>query len=355
MHQSFKNLPLRVIIDTNVLLNGCFLSSSSAHRSIVLLRNLGYSLVIDEAIHQEATSKLQRLRLQLGLTYDPIALFDQFLIREKVLLLPKSPLHRNKKINRADQKIYSAAIYYKTWILTGDIRLAKELHSIDFPTRLPWDVLMEEAMHGNKKPPIDYIIQCIGLSKNQGSIFARATPVTFSETTEDRVYTLCDIENVGRLVYESKNRSWAFLTKLGGDIRTSTCTKYHSNEEWIVCASYEISSSDICNVTLRVANKSSFSDHKSIQTKIKITAQHPGRIEFGRAIDGSDPWTSGYLKKIVVSPKSMKDLWGSLIKLPESAPDPMAGNVLEAALRSIRYVNGFIVTPSEKDICKIWI
>src|SRR5699024_2016144 len=145
MHQSLRALPNRVVIDTNVLLNATFVDDSSSRYSLEQLNRLGFSLVIDQAIEDEAKLVLRRLRIKLGLQYDPVEVFRAYLKRSRILSLPRAALFRSRYINKADHHVIGAAVHYGAWVLTGDIKLSAQCKGLNISTRLPWDAIMETA------------------------------------------------------------------------------------------------------------------------------------------------------------------------------------------------------------------
>jgi predicted nucleic acid-binding protein len=81
MHQTLSNLPRRVLVDTNVLLDSAFVSDGLARKSIAALRRLGFSILLSESIDSEGAEKLNYLILELGLRFDPVTFWRQYLNR----------------------------------------------------------------------------------------------------------------------------------------------------------------------------------------------------------------------------------------------------------------------------------
>lgn len=346
MHQALTALTNRVVIDTNVLLNAAFVADSSAQNSIKQLSILGFSVVIDEAIDDEALLILRRLRIKLGLPYDPIEIFRSYLMSSRILCLPASPLLRVKQVNKADQHVIGAASHYNAWVLTGDIKLAAQCQKQQIATRLPWDVIMEAATRENRDPPLHYIFRVAGISSSKGSFFARVVPGSWGGMKSVGCFTVCDVENIGRIYYDSFSAEWVFSTVLGIDVKLKCPVE--PNEHWIVSASYEIGGpGSIGTATLRAARPLGQSIQNNISLKGKISALTPGEIAFGHSCHRNDHW-NGYLRRIVLSPIAIDAKgWRALVAVPEAAPDPAAGNILEAALLQVQIARNQIVIPSE--------
>lgn len=346
MHQALSTLTSRVVIDTNVLLNATFVADSSARYSIEQLNGLGFSAIIDEAIEDEASFILRRLRIKLGLVYDPVEIFRSYLTTSRILCLPRSRPFRVKQVNKADQHIIGAASHYNAWVLTGDIKLAAQCQQFQIATRLPWDAIMEAATREKRAPPLHYVLRVAGISSSNGSFFARVIPGSWAGMRSVGRFTVCDVENIGRIYYDSFTEEWVFSTALGADVRLGC--PIGQDEHWIVSASYEVGSQGCAGTaTLRAARPLGQSIQNNISLKGRISAPTPGEIAFGHSCSRNDHW-NGYLRRVVLSPIAIDAKgWRALVKVPEAAPDPAASNVLETALLRVQIAPDRVVVPSE--------
>lgn len=352
MHQSLVGLPPRAVVDTNVLLNASFISDGSARYAITQLGDLGFSSVIDSAIEEEAIAILRKLRVKLALPFDPVGSLHSFIRRAKILVLPRAALHVASEVNKADRHVYSAAKHYGAWILTGDVELAAQSLSLGTPARMPWDVLSETATRKKKELPLNYVLRFIGISARNGFVFGRVIPGHWAGMHGVGRFTVCEVENVARLLYDSDAEQWVFAVA-GKEVARATCP-LATDEHWTVCGSYEIGSGG-GNATLRAFSTSG----KAINTSVALPSvsfhNGPGSVSFGHSVIKADHW-SGWIRKIVVAPRSMTNkAWKALRLIPESAPDPASGNVLEAALRQVTMINGVATVPSEKALSDLWI
>lgn len=354
MHQSLTALPRRVVIDTNVLLNASFLADGSSRYSLKQLNRLGFSLIVDQAIEDEATLVLRRLRIKLGLQYDPVAVFRAYLEQSRILSLPRAAPFSSKRINKADHHIIGAAAHYDAWVLTGDIKLSAQCQGLHIATRLPWDVIMEAATKDKRNPPLHYIVRVAGISATSGSFFARVLPGNWAGRVSMGRYTVCDIQNVGRIYYDTSTEEWVFSTTMGAETRLKC--PLEPNQNWIVSASYELGTRDSSGTaTLRAAQPFGQSFQNNISFKGKISAPTPGTITFGHAVNKSDHWT-GYVRQIVLSPIPLDSKsWRALVRVPEAAPDPTASNILEAALSRVRIMSDGWLVPSQLTFGQFWI
>lgn len=353
MYHSLTGLANTVVLDTNVLLNGCFVSDSAANAAIQGLLRLGYFPIIDKAIVTEAITILRRIAIKRALLFDPANELNEYLSYSRIVVLPKASARSSAKVNKADRHIYSAAIEYKAWVLTYDLNLAAQLHTLGPSVRLPWDVILEEATKAGANPPLDYVLQYIGLARTNGYIFAR----TYSDkgsTPEVGCFTICDVENVAKLYFDSGLQEWIFQGKQGFTARVKCNTGKEQN--WTVCGSYEIDPvTGKGNATLRAIDSIGTSFYSSTVITSPLTASWPGTTTFGHNIDHRDHW-NGCISKVVVGPTSINGkTWTALRRLPESAPDPTAGDLLEQALCRVRCVRGALEPPSQQDLNRSWI
>lgn len=353
MHRSLDQLSNTVLVDTNVLLNGCFIAESAASYSISWLTARNYSLIIDQSIEEEALRILRLLQKKLKLNYCPVQALKTYLKLMAIVLVKSTDLTRNRHVNIADQHVFSTAIQFHAWILTADIKLAAELQQTECDNRLPVDIVMEALTRKDGQPPINYMFRFIGLSKDQGCIFARVFPGNWAGQSNIGRFTVCEVANVGRLFYDTDSTEWVFRTKLNSELRLNC--ELRTSEEWLLSASYEFNSqSNRGNITLRGKSSSGNVVHGSTAHSGIFTAERPGTLTLGHSAAIGEHW-NGNLKHLLAIPSSMnKRTWKALCKVPEATPDPLAGNALELALRLTYVKDAKCHVPTEREISRFW-
>jgi hypothetical protein len=259
-----------------------------------------------------------------------------------------------KKINKADQHVVAAASQYSAWILTGDIKLAAECQNQNIAARLPLDAIIEASIRKKQNPPLNHIFRVSGISASKGTFFARLVTGGWGGIKSAGRFTACDVENIGRIYYDSFTEEWVFSTTLGTEARLKCPVQ--QNQPWIVSATYELENQKSKgNVTLRAAQPQGNSLQQNISLKGKITAQTPGEITFGHSCKRSDYW-NGSIRKIVLSPITIDaKAWRAVVKVPEAAPDPASGDVLEAAMLRVQIEASRLVVPSERWFRNSWM
>jgi predicted nucleic acid-binding protein len=353
MFQTLKELPSRVILDTNIVLNAAFVEGSSSRHSIEQLNKLRYYPVIDQAIADEAIRVLVRLRRELNLAYDPLKIFRDYLAESKILTLPSAPLIQCRPINKADRHVIGAACQYGAWVLTGDIKLAGQCHGFHVATRLPWDVIFESYLGDDLTPPVHYVFQIAGVSSRTGSIFARIVTGGWGGACTGGHYTVCDVQNIGRLYYDSSTSEWVFSTVLSAEARLKCALS--GNQEWLLSVSFDVATSGAGGLTLRAAQPHGDSAQSNVSFRGAFPGIGPGQITFGHTIHHNDHWNGG-IKRVVLRPVSIDAKgWRALVTVPEAAPDPASSNILEAALRRVKISPSRIVVPSEILFHSYWL
>ena len=355
MHQSLSGLPERVLLDTNVLLNACFVQDCSARGAIAELAKLGFEPVIDQSIKHEAEKVLRRLYIKCCLGFDPATLLSLYLASENIQVLPAAPFINCSRVNRADRHVYSAGIFYSAWVLTGDVQCMAQCASQGVASRLPIDVLMEASFRGEMQLPLKYLLRYAGIRSDQGSVFARVIPGNWAGMKGIGKFAVCEIENVLTLAYDSERSGWSLSIRGGGEgFAELPMTK--GEQHFVVSGGFKAPIYDSKgSAFLRVS--SSTGEEKAIGFELKggPTASQPGLVTFGHRVNGRDHW-NGHIRSIVVSPNQISaDTWKALKANPDSTPDPASGNIVEAALRKIRSVAGSAIFPTEAEIGRVWI
>ncbi|PTB89057.1 hypothetical protein C9927_02220 [Pseudidiomarina aestuarii] len=276
MHRSLDQLGRIVLIDTNVLLNGCFVEQSAASFSVRWLQESGYSLMIDKSVEEEASRILNTLQTKLKLDYNPIQVLRAYVKFMNIVTVKSTDLTRSRYINRADQHVFSAAMQFHAWILTADIKFAAELQQTKCDCRLPSDIVMETLTKDDNKQLINYMFRFIGLVNNRGSIFARVTPGSWAGQSKIGRFIVCEIENVARLYYDTDSCEWVFKTKLNSELRIHC--NLETRDEWLLSASYEFSiQNGRGNIVLRGKSRSGLTIHGSTVHLGVFPAKQPGR------------------------------------------------------------------------------
>lgn len=354
MHQDLSALSKFVVVDTNTLLNACFVADSLDAQALFALKRIGFILIIDNSVEQESRKILTRLKLKYALLFDPLLIFDKFLQDIQMLNLGNTPTIRVAGVNNADQHVASLCRYYAAWLLTNDFKLAAQCQGSGINVRLIWDVLMEAATRNGQDPPLNYIFRAAGLAKNQGSMFARVVLGDWAGMKGIGEFIICHVENVGYMAYDTDNESWNFYFQ-------DECVKIKCSvsprEEWIVCGSYKYPNlSRPGSATIRVGKVYNCdSQTNTINLKKQLLSSNPGKMSLGHSVNGEKHW-NGWLKAVVVSPQSMtNDTWKAVIRIPQAAPNPNSDNVLEAALRKIDVNYQTIYIPAQTELAKFWI
>lgn len=350
MYQSLDALPKRLVIDTNVLLNAAFVPDCTASVAIRSVKAMGYAVILDSSVDLEARKILRRISNKRRLSYDPNKYLDSYISTQGLISVPANRTIASDSVNRADRHVYAAANNCGAWILTSDVKFAAELQKSAVKVRLPWDVVIAANINDGKAL-LRSQFRVTGLSRNEGSLFARVIPDWASENCKER-YAICEVSGVGKLYYDAGESAWV-LDLFGGKSVSAKCS-VKPEEGWMVCGCYSRTGGTY-NVTIRADSDIGTSAHNSIQCKLDFTNDSPGSASLGHFVDISGHW-NGWIKKVLIYPKAMtKKTWSALRMVPESEPDPASGNILEASLIRASPVGGGLILPAQRDFQSIWI
>lgn len=352
MHNSLTNLPARVIIDTNVLLDAVFVSNGAARKSLLLLSQLGYAPVIDEMIELEANRILEKYRIAFHPSFDFANTLSDFISFAHILRLPPAKRIRNTKVNRHDVHVVSAAVHYEAWILTGDIALNVQLQADGRQARLPFDVIMEAATANGADPELNDIFRVVSPARRSGMLFGSIITGNWAGMNSVGSFTVCEMENVGRLFYDTQSEEWVFEMPVGVSARVRCSLQ--KDEQWAVCGSYKLPGAGRKGMLSIRAGQYPTTIYSGSESTLKsITAILPGVTSIGHSSNGQDHW-NGHLRSVVIGPQGMKSAtWRQIVATPEGAPNPYDSGALSRVLERAGAINsqpGLLRLPTEQDL-----
>lgn len=352
MHNSLRGLPKRVLIDTNVLLDAAFVTNGAARTSLTLLRKLGYSPVIDEMIELEAIRCLQEAPKIFYPAFNFERVLSDHIASAAILRLPPAKLVSNTSVKPHDAHVVSAAKNYEAWVLTGDVDLIVRLDSDRVPARLPFDVIMEEATSGGANPSLANIFRIVAPTRHRGMLFGRVSAAGWGGTSSVGRFTVCEVENVGRLYYDNNTKEWAFDMPIGVSVRLECPVE--NEEQWAVCASYQFPvSGRRDNIFLRCGQFPSTVFSNSLRANGHIANLSPGKVSTARSVNNTDGW-NGHLASVVIGPQGMAtDTWKNIVAIPAGAPNPYDSDALSRVLERVQALNaqsGLLQLPTEDDL-----
>jgi hypothetical protein len=324
-----RNAPhARTLADANVWLDAAFSPRSVARRVVSALRSAGVPLLLEELTEREVLDVLNARRLALGLRYDPSAHFLAYVANVNCLRVPPAPPDIEvNEINRADRHIARAAVHYLASLLTGDAPLVSQCRRARIFATFPWTVVAQMAA----AHPIDEILRIVPPTSQKGTIFARTTPGGWSGMTAVGTFTVVDIENVGRLAFDTQTSEWLFACSLGLVVKL----KYPQAGQGttIVCASYDLNGAgQQGNIVLRAARLGSIERPVRTASTRSVLSKLPGQMRIGSSLGGNCYW-NGYLRHLTVGPEGMSpQKWRAITEVEDAAPNPMNRDVLDVAL-----------------------
>jgi predicted nucleic acid-binding protein len=318
---AFRNDPQsRVLPDTNTWLDAAFWPSSVARRAIAALQANGTLVLIEESIEQEALKLLAKRRVDLGISFDPTEKFKEF--TSGFVHVPMSDLIR-VEVNKADMPVARAAVHYKATLLTQDAPLIAECLADGICAKFPWNIIT-----GGQALTADEILRIMQPSKRSGTIFARVTPGGWIGMKGVGEFTVADIENIGRLWFDSAGEEWVLDGVQSARMKFPSAGKGQS----LVCASYDLPSSGTGKIILRAFSPQSHDIHTQTVNTLKKLKRDGGKVQIGASLAGRDHW-NGLIRHLTTSPERMNAAtWKAICDVPDAAPNPLNTNALNRGL-----------------------
>ena len=319
---AFRNDPQsRVIPDTNTWLDAAFWPDSIARRALASLQADGTPVIIEELIENEALKILAKRRIELGLSFDPSEHFKAF--TAAFLHVPPSDLVQ-VKVNNADMPVARAAVHYQATILTQDAPLVAECLADGILARFPWNIIVAQG----ETPPVDEILRIVRLGRRIGTIFARVTPGGWLGMKDVGEHTVADIENIGRLWFDSSSEEWVFDGVQSARMPFPSAGK----EQSLICATYDLPSSGIGKIILRAFLPLSGDRETRAVTTLKKLKNDGGQVRVGSSFAGQAYW-NGSIRHLTVSPEGMSAAkWKPICDVPDAAPNPLNADALNRGL-----------------------
>jgi hypothetical protein len=335
VYHSLAELPKCVVPDCNVLLDAAFVTGGAARKSIDGVATLGYPVLIEEMIKREAVKIISGLVTSLGLTFDPLLHFNSFLSSKAFLFVPPAPPLLGTGVNQADQHVAAAASHYNAWILTADAPLAVEAEKVGLQSRFPWDVILDLAAQQGNSNNLANFTRFVPPSRQTGMIFGRLIPGGWAGMKEVGEFTVCDIEHIGRIYYDTQKESWIF--KLVTAVEATVRCPIVSNAPIAVCGTYSLPGTGrLGKVSIRTGSFPSTSGAATSRTLTFLSHPSPGRMAVCHTIENTHHW-NGHLRTLVIGPQTMnRGTWVALIATREGAPNPYDFNALRHALSAIQ-------------------
>jgi hypothetical protein len=229
------------------------------------------------------------------------------------------------RVNRADSHIARAAIHYQATVVTGDVPLLAQCLADDILAEFPWNIVVQDG----ETPPVGEILRIVPPTRRRGTIFARVTPGGWAGRLDVGEFTIVDIENIGRLFFNSKSEEWTFNSVIAVRLKFPLSGQGTT----IVCASYNLPAAGSGTVVVRASCQASGMLGSRSESTLKKLRADAGEIRVGATRTGQSYW-NGSIRHLTVSPEGMSNSkWKSIAAVPEAAPNPINRDALDFALK----------------------
>lgn len=293
---------------------------------------------------------LARKAIDLGLGHYPVSHLDSYLKCLGVVLVPSASPATFMHINRRDRHVAAAAKNQNAWLLSGDLALLAECELEGLEARCPRDVLLDCAIRDQASDALHLQLQVTPLSRRRGSLFARVFTGGWAGAVKQGIFTVLQVECVGRLVFDAGRGGWVFSSQMGKDVFVAANPK--PDEPWILVASYDVERKAL---KLR-AGLAGGACHSSASELVReISAESSGRTAFGHAITGLDYWNGHICRAVVSGELVSNETWRSVVRTPGLAPDPASGDILDSALERVRVAADSVRIPTLSEMAQLWL
>jgi hypothetical protein len=204
-----------------------------------------------------------------------------------------------------------------------------------------------------------HIFRRVPLTRYSGTIFARVITGSWGGMKNVGQFTVCDVENVGRLFFDTHSEEWAFSMPMG--IKAKLRSPVSSNETWAVCASYRLpGTANRGKVSLHVGRYPNIVQSCSERTLKNLPPLGVQRTQVGAALNQEHFW-NGHVRALVVGPQNMSsETWKAIVAIPEGAPNPYDENALAHELGMLKAALStgeptLIQRPTEEDLVRMWM
>jgi predicted nucleic acid-binding protein len=243
MHRALAGLPNRVVLDTQILLNGFFIEDSYAREALNYLALLKYKVYISEYILNECLKIIYGNVLRYNLNFKIVDYFNKEIQSLNFILIQDSDITPNLSLcNKKDKPISDLASHISGWILSSDADFIDELNKSNIENRMPWDIIQEYKLKfKNGYEDINNSIRIRRLSPYKGSLYIKFEPMAWADGPYEGLYYLFEIENLYKIYYNNKNKEFIFETN---NISVKLKTLLSSNTVYMFCLSYDYYSKD---------------------------------------------------------------------------------------------------------------
>lgn len=282
---SYNALMNRVLLDTNILLNGIFVPQSYSRRVIVDLINRKYDGYISEDVLKEADSRLTSVYDETGI--DLHSTFNTFISESSLTILP----HENAECGRTygrikgkgDRLIAASAHRNDLLICTSDVNDFRNAHEYGIEISTPYELSFTGDMSSS-----DLFPGFLATSR-EGSIYYHVEAYWHGlcrMSQYDRMYCISDIPNIGGLYLSTKSGDLVYISESGCKVSVSMKEIPKDNEDVQIVVSYSCESGISIYLGYRGKQKSESCNwshsHYLSATKILIGRGKYG--EFGAAM-----------------------------------------------------------------------
>lgn len=328
-HNSLTTLPQKVVIDTNVLLDACFVNKEARQSIILLSNNSNFIPIVDASIVWEARRIIKRYKKELSLKFNADDFFMQFLKALKITTCFQAKVYECPSINKQDKHIAYLAREHGAWILTADVSFMDECDLENIQTRFPWDIKAEFLKIHQDGPELDNIFRVTPINDKEGIIYAQLLPMADTGTEKLSVF---EIKGFGWLYHDLSKHEWVFSLITGDTLKLPSKIKRYELQK--IALSYSTDPSRK-NAGTKFTLACSTSDIGGVSQSFILPNFTSNKIAYCNTLDGQNSWI-GTIQIFIIGPKyyELKKI-KKFFKRKNGAPNPYDLDALRPALTEL--------------------
>ncbi|SDB37258.1 hypothetical protein [Bauldia litoralis] len=267
------------------------------------------------------------------LRFDPAPIFLELAAFLAALRVPPaSPMLAVDAVKPHDRHVVRAAVELSACVLTMDAELAVGCQELGLAVTFPWAVVVE--LGDNAQVREAEVLRLAPLSQRRGIIFARTTPGGWAGMSNVGTFTVVDVENLGRLAFDSSTAMWVFTCSLGFTMRLPYPPA--GDQTTVVSVAFNVPGAGHSGSFVLRAGRLGADDKRVVsRSTLKTLAVPFGGMRIGSSQAGTDFW-NGYLRHIVTAPTGIQPkTWQAILQVEDAAPNPMSDNALDLALQRL--------------------
>jgi hypothetical protein len=343
-------LPMRAVIDTNVLLDAALIVDGFGSKALAALNNAKIALYVDDIAYRDAVRILHRHQHQSSILQLERLIVDCCL-RHSILSSPPGDQLDTPHVKRHDQHLARAAINLDAFVVTDDAPLRHQLYRSSIPACMSRELAI--LAYGEEPPPIPFLVGGLNLGSRASFIFARcsSSPTILDDGRVEA--TLWEGTDVGRFFYDTRRSAFAFESKWAPEVNLPF--PMTPGRPIILSTSFDFRLSK-ATIGLRAEYFDVVQPSRTPMREARQFRTRPafrfgqGGMTVGNSIQRGNGWP-GQIEVMTWGPGKLgSDAWQTYRTVEGTAPNPFTSNVIGVAVSLLATVGPYTRLPRLMDV-----